>query len=129
MNWPQQPPPPQGPGPYGYPPPPPLPPDDRIKKAVRRGQVFQDPYDARRAVDYAQGFLKNGSDLARAPMIAVIFVGLMLTVALQIAVGNWFVVVIPVGAFIGLLCYIAWFSANKGRVEQSLAANRQVAGL
>jgi hypothetical protein len=129
MNWPQQPPPPP-PGYYGgYPPqPPPLPADARIKQAVRRGQVFQDPYDARRACDYAEGFLKNGSDLSRAPILVAIILGLLFTVLLQLAVGNWFVLVIPVGAFLGLIAYVSWFSLNKQRVEQSLHGNRQVIG-
>ena len=108
--------------------PPPLPADDRIKKAVRRGQVFHDPTDAARAAAYAEGFLKNGNDLSRAPILVAITIGLLLTIALQFAVGNWFVVFIPGGAFLGLIGYVVWFSLQKPRVEQALHANRQVAG-
>src|SRR5215208_7741596 len=110
------------------PPPLPLPPDDRIKKAVRSGQVFNEPYDAARAVAYAQGFLKNGHDLMRPPVLIAIAFGLLLTVGLQFAVGNAFMLVIPVGLFLGLAGYLIWFSANRARVEQALEANRHVAG-
>jgi hypothetical protein len=130
MNWPQQPPPP----PPGYPPqqqrypPPPAPPDARIKAAVRRGQAFDNPYDAARAVGYAEGFLKNGRDLTRPPIVLAIIAGLLVTVGLQVAVGNVFALVIPLGAILGLLVYIVWFSAHRGKVEQALHANRRVLG-
>lgn len=124
MNFQQQPPPPPG----AYPPPPPLPADDRIKKAVRSGQVFSDPTDAARAVKYAEGFLKTGTDLSRPPILAAIALGLALTVVLQIAVGNWFVLFIPLGAFLALLGYLAFWASNKGRVQQALEANRRVIG-
>jgi hypothetical protein len=125
MNYPQQPAPPP---PHGYPPPPPLPADARIKRAVRRGEVFADPTDAARAVRYAEQFLKNGADLSRPPIIGAIFIGLVLAVVLQIAVGNWFVIVIPVGVFLAFLGYLAFWATSKGRVQQSLEANRRVIG-
>jgi hypothetical protein len=107
---------------------PPLPADDRIKKAVRAGQVFNDPYDAARAVAYAEGFLKNGRDVMQPAVLLAIAFGLLVTVALQIAVGYVFMLVIPVGLFLGVVGYLAWFSANRPRVEQALEANRRVAG-
>lgn len=131
MQWPDQSPPGQYPPPppqYTYSPPP-LPADDRIRGGVRRGETFADPQDARRAVAYAEGVLKNGSDLARPPVLAAIVVGLMVTVALQFAVGNWFVLVVPVAAFLGLIGYVVRFALQRPKVEQSLAGNRQVAGL
>jgi hypothetical protein len=125
MNWPQQPPPPPG---YGYPPAPPLPADDRIKQAVRRGEVFADPTDAVRAVAYAEKFLKTGADLARPPVIGAMFAGLLFAILLQITAGVVYVLVIPAGLFVGILGYLAFWSANKDRVRQSLEANRRVAG-
>jgi hypothetical protein len=111
-----------------YPPPPPLPADDRIKKGVRRGDQFPDPYDSQRAVAYAQQFLATGNGLMRAPVLAAIVAGLALLVLLQVTVGVVYALVVPVAIFIGLMGYLGWFAANRGRVEQSLAANRQVAG-
>jgi hypothetical protein len=129
MNSPQQfPPPPPPPAPAGYPPPPPAPADARIKTAVRGGQAFSDPTDAARAVAYAESFLKSGGDLARPPILGAIALGLVLSVLLQIAVGNWFVIIVPLGAFLGLLGYLAFWAANKGKVQQSLEANRRVLG-
>ena len=95
---------------------------------MRAGQVFHDPQDAARAVTYAQSFLKTGHDVSRPPLIGAIMVGLAFTVALQIAAGYVFLLVIPVGVFIAVLVYLAWFSSKKGQVEQSLEANRRVAG-
>ena len=108
--------------------PPPLPADDRIKKAVRRGEAFADPYEAQRAIAYAENFLRTGQSVARPPILAAIAAGLAFTVLIQLTVGMWFYLVLPVGIFIGVLVYLAWFAANRGRVEQSLAANRQVVG-
>lgn len=129
MQWSQPPPPPPPPAPQQ---PqwqaPPLPADDRIKQAVRAGQVFDDPQDAARAVAYAQSFLKTGHDVSRPPLIAGILVGLAFTVALQLAAGYVFFLVIPVGLFVAVLVYLAYFSSKKGQVEQSLEANRRVAG-
>jgi hypothetical protein len=122
MNFHQQPP------PGAYPPPPPPPADARIKKAVRGGQVFSDPTDAARAVNYAEQFLKSGGDLSRPPILGAITLGLVLSILLQVAVGNWFVVVIPLGVFLGLLGYLTFWSSNKGRVEQALEGNRRVIG-
>ena len=110
------------------PPPPPLPPDERIKKAVRAGQVFNEPYDAARAVAYAEGFLKNGRDLQKPPVLIGITVGLLFTIALQFVAGSVYVLVIPVGLFLGVVGYLIWFSANKGKVEAALEGNRRVAG-
>lgn len=95
---------------------------------MRRGEAFSDPQDARRAIAYAEGVLKNGSDLTKPPVLAAILLGLLATVGLQFAVGNWFVLVVPVGAFLALIFYVARFSLERPRVEQSLAANRRVAG-
>ena len=128
MNWPQQYPPPPPPPSGGYPPPPPLPADARIKGAVRAGQVFSDPTDAYRAVTYAEQFLKTGADLSRPPIIGVIALGLVLSVLLQIAVGNWFVIFIPLGVFLGLIGYLSFWALNKSKVQQSLEANRRVIG-
>jgi hypothetical protein len=129
MQWSQPSPPPPSPAPQQ---PtwqsPPLPADDRIKQAVRSGQVFDDPQDAARAVTYAQSFLKTGHDVARPPVIGGILIGLAFTVALQLAAGYVFLLVIPVGLFIAVLVYLAYFSSKKGQVEQSLEANRRVAG-
>jgi hypothetical protein len=111
-----------------YPPPPPPPADPRIKKAVRSGQVFTDPTDAWRAAAYAEHFLKSGADLSRPPILGAIAIGLVLAVLLQVAVGNWFVIFVPVGVFLGLLGYLAFWALNKGRVEQALEANRRVIG-
>lgn len=77
---------------------------------------------------YAQGFLKTGHDVTRPPILIAIAFGLLVTVALQIAVGYVFMLVIPVGLFLGVIGYIVWFNANRSRVEQSLEANRRVAG-
>jgi hypothetical protein len=130
MQW-SQPPPPPPPPPAPQQPqwqPPPLPADDRIKQAVRAGQVFDDRQDAARAVTYAQSFLKTGHDVSRPPVIGGILIGLAFTVALQFAAGYLFLLVIPVGLFIAVLVYLAWFSSKRGQVEQSLEANRRVAG-
>jgi hypothetical protein len=108
--------------------PPPAPADARIKGAVRRGQAFNDPADAARAVGYAEQFLKSGADLSRPPILGAIVLGLVLAILLQVAVGNWFVVIVPVGVFLGLLGYLAFWAAHRGRVEQSLDANRRVLG-
>ena len=128
MNHAPQPPPPPPPYAGGYPPPPPPPADARIKRGVRRGEVFPDATDAARAVAYAETFLKTGGDLSRPPILAAIAGGFVLAVLLQIAVGNWFVVVVPVGVFVGLLGYLTYYAMNKGRVEQALAANRRALG-
>jgi hypothetical protein len=126
MHWSQPPQAPQPPQPQWQPPP--LPADDRIKKAVRAGQVFNEPYDAARAAAYAESFLKTGRDVSRPPVLAGIAVGLAFTVALQIAAGYVFLLVIPVGLALGVLVYLAWFSTKKSQVEQALEANRRVAG-
>jgi hypothetical protein len=128
MNYAPQPPPPPPPYAGGYPPPPPPPADPRIKRGVRRGEAFADPVDAARAVAYAESFLKGGSDLSRPPILGAIALGFVFAVVLQIAVGNWFVVFVPVAVFIGMLGYLTYYAINKGRVEQALAANRQVLG-
>jgi len=107
---------------------PPLPADDRIKKAVRAGQVFDDPSDAARAAAYAENFLKTGHGVARPPVLLGIVIGLALTVALQFAAGYVFLLVIPVGLFVGVLVYLAWFSINKPQVELALEGNRRVPG-
>ena len=127
MSYQQQPPPPPPP-PSAYPPPPPAPADARIKKAVRSGQVFSDPTDAARAAGYAEQFLKTGTDLSRPPVLGAIAMGLVLSVVLQVAVGNWFVLIIPLGAFLGLLGYLAFWALNKDRVQQALEGNRRVIG-
>jgi hypothetical protein len=132
MNWPeQQPPPPHGyppPPPHGYPPPPPAPADSRIKAGVRQGQAFPDPVDAARAVRYAEGFLKNANDLVRAPVLGAVGLGLLLTLGIQIAVGNVFAVVVPLGGFLALIAWVVWLSLHRKRVEQALHANRRVLG-
>jgi hypothetical protein len=107
---------------------PPLPPDDRIKKAVRRGEVFNEPYDAARAVAYAEGFLKTGRDVGRPPVLLGIGVGLAFTVTLQLLAGYVFLLVIPVGLALAVVVYLIWFSSVRGRVEQALEGNRRVAG-
>jgi hypothetical protein len=107
---------------------PPLPPDDRIKRAVRRGEAFPDSYDAARAVAYAEGFLKNAHDLTQPPVFVAIVAGLLVTIVLQVTLGYWFVLIVPVGLFLGAIGYIAWLSVNRPRVEQALAANRRVLG-
>jgi|SRR5829696_6631563 len=114
--------------PAQYPPPPPLPADDRIKQGVRRGDHFPDPYDAQRAVAYAEQFLNTGQSLMRPPVLLAMTLGLIVLIVLQVTVGVVYALVLPVGIFIGLLVYLAWFSANRPRVEQALAANRQVVG-
>jgi hypothetical protein len=118
----------QGPPQPYQPAPPPLPADDRIKKAVRRGEVFNEPYDAARAVAYAEGFLKNERDLTRPPVLLGITIGLLFLVVLEVTVGYVFLLVIPVGLFVGVIVYLAWLKANRPRVEQALEANRRVAG-
>ena len=128
MNSPQQPPPPQAPYGGGYPPPPPAPADARIKRGVRQGQAFAEPGDAARAVGYAQHFLKSGADLSRPPILAGIALGLVLSILLQVAVGNWFVAIVPVAAFLGMLGYLGFWAMNKGRVQQALEANQRVLG-
>lgn len=95
---------------------------------MRSGQVFSDPTDAARAVAYAESFLKTGADLSRPPILGAIALGLVLGVVLQIAVGNWFVIFIPLAVFLGLVGYLAFWAANKGKVQQSLDANRRVIG-
>ena len=127
MQWSQQPPPPHPPQQPQWQSPP-LPADDRIKKAVRAGQVFNEPYDAARAVAYAEGFLKNGRDIAQPPVLIGMIIGLALIVALQLAAGYVFLLVIPVCVFLGVVGYLVWFNANKSRVELALDGNRRVAG-
>ena len=124
MQWSQPPQPPQ-PQPWQQPP---LPADDRIKKAVRAGQVFEDPYDAARAVAYAQGFLKNGHDIGQPPVLIGMVVGLALIVAIQVTAGYLFLLVIPVGVFLAVIGYLIWFNASKPKVELALEGNRRVAG-
>ena len=114
--------------PAHYPPPPPLPADDRIKGGVRAGQTFADPNDAQRAVAYAEQFLATGRSVMRPQVMAAIVLGLILLIVLQVTVGVVYVLVVPVGLFIGVLVYVGWFMAHRERVEQSLQANRQVAG-
>jgi hypothetical protein len=79
-------------------------------------------------VAYAQNFLKTGHDVSRPPVLLAIAIGLALTVALQFVAGYVFLLVIPVGLFIGVIGYLVWFSANKQAVEVALEANRRVAG-
>jgi len=115
------------PQPQYQPTPPPLPADERIKKGVRRGEVFNEPYDAARAVAYAEGFLKNERDLTRPPVLLGITIGLLFIVVLEVTVGYVFLLVIPVGLFLGVVVYLAWLKSNRPRVEQALEANRRVA--
>ena len=77
---------------------------------------------------YAQDFLKTGRGVSSPPVLLGILVGLALTVALQFAAGYVFLLVIPVGLFLGVVVYLIWFHSKKGAVELSLEANRRVAG-
>ena len=52
----------------------------------------------------------------------------MLTVLFQVAVGNWFVIFIPLAVFLGLIGFLSYWVMNKGKVQQSLEANRRVIG-
>jgi hypothetical protein len=52
----------------------------------------------------------------------------LLLVAIQLAAGYPFLLIVPVGLFLAVIGYLIWFSATKPKVEQSLNGNRRVAG-